>query len=44
MPSNLSALDLATITLAQDVIVAALRDQCCQWEQDSPDLLPMVAC
>ena len=37
MPSNLSTLDLATINAAQDVIVAALRDQCCQWEQDSAD-------
>ena len=37
MPSNLSALDLATISVAQGVIVAALREQCCQWEQDSAD-------
>jgi len=27
------------INAAQGVIVAALRDQCCQWEQDSADLL-----
>ena len=37
MPSDLSALDLATINAAQGVIVAALRDQCCQWEQESTD-------
>ncbi len=37
MPSDLSSLDLATINTAQGVIVAALRDQCCQWEQDSAD-------
>ena len=37
MPSNLSTLDLATINAAQGVIVAALRDQCCQWEQESAD-------
>ena len=34
MPSDLSTLDLATINAAQGVIVAALRDRCCQWEQD----------
>ena len=37
MPSDLSSLDLATINAAQGVIVAALREQCCQWEQDSAD-------
>ena len=37
MPSDLSTLDLATINAAQVVIVAALREQCCQWEQDSSD-------
>jgi hypothetical protein len=37
MPSDLSTLDLATINAAQGVIVAALRDQCCQWDQDSAD-------
>jgi hypothetical protein len=37
MPSNLSSLDLATINAAQGVIVAAIRNQCCQWEQDSAD-------
>ena len=33
----LSTLDLATINAAQGVIVAAIRNQCCQWEQDSAD-------
>jgi hypothetical protein len=37
MPSDLSTLDLATINAAQGVIVAAIRNQCCQWEQDSAD-------
>jgi hypothetical protein len=32
-----STVDLATLTAAQEQIVAALRDQCCQWEQDSTD-------
>ena len=35
MPSDLSSLDLATINAAQGVIVSAIRNQCCQWEQDS---------
>ena len=37
MPADLSTIDLATINAAHQVIVAALRDQCCQWEQDSAD-------
>jgi hypothetical protein len=37
MPSDLSTLDLETINAAQGVIVAAIRNQCCQWEQDSAD-------
>ncbi len=37
MPSELSTLDLATINATQGVILAALRDQCCLWEQDSAD-------
>jgi hypothetical protein len=32
-----TTIDLATLTAAQGVIVTALRDQCCQWEQDSTD-------
>ena len=37
MPTDLSTIDLATINAAHSVIVAALRNQCCQWEQDSAD-------
>jgi hypothetical protein len=37
MPSDLSTIDLATINAAQSVIVTAIRNQCCQWEQDSAD-------
>jgi hypothetical protein len=37
MPTDLSTIDLATINAAQGVIVAAIRNQCCQWEQDSSD-------
>jgi len=37
MPADLSTLDLVTINAAQGVIVAAIRNQCCQWEQDSAD-------
>ena len=37
MPTDLSALDLATLNAAQGVIVAAIRNQCCQWEQQSAD-------
>ncbi len=38
MPTDLSTIDLATINAAQGVIVTALRNQCCQWEQESADL------
>jgi hypothetical protein len=37
MPTDLNAIDLATLNAAQGVIVAALRNQCCQWEQQSTD-------
>jgi hypothetical protein len=37
MPTDLSAIDLATLNAAQGVIIAALRNQCCQWEQQSCD-------
>ena len=37
MPADLSTIDLGTINAAQGVIVAAIRNQCCQWEQDSAD-------
>ncbi len=43
MPTDLSALDLATINAAQGVIVAAIRNQCCQWEQDSADAADAAA-
>ena len=39
MPTDLSAIDLATINAAQGVIVAAIRNQCCQWEQASADAI-----
>jgi hypothetical protein len=35
MPTDFSTIDLATLNAAQGVMVAALRDRCCQWEQDS---------
>lgn len=37
MPTDLSTIHLATLNAAQGVIVAALRNQCCQWEQESSD-------
>jgi hypothetical protein len=37
MPTDCSSIDLATLNTAQGVIVAAIRNQCCQWEQDSSD-------
>ena len=37
MPTDLTAIDLATLNTAQGMIVAALRNQCCQWEQQSSD-------
>ena len=37
MPTDLTAIDLATLNAAEGVIVAALRNQCCQWEQQSSD-------
>jgi len=37
MPTDLSTIDLATLNAVQGVIVAALRNQCCQWEQQSID-------
>ena len=35
--SELNHLDLATINAAQSVIVAAIENQICQWEQDCSD-------
>jgi len=37
MPTDLTAIDLATLNAVQGVIVSALRNQCCQWEQQSSD-------
>jgi hypothetical protein len=37
MPTDLSTIDLATLNAVQGVIVAALRNHCCQWEQQSSD-------
>ena len=37
MPTDFSTIDLATLNAAQGVMVAAIRDLCCQWEQDSAD-------
>ena len=37
MPTDFSTIDLATLNAAQGVMVAALHDRCCQWEQDSAD-------
>ena len=34
MPTDFSAIDLATLNAAQGAIVAAIRQRCCQWEQD----------
>jgi hypothetical protein len=39
MPADLSTIDLGTINAAQGVIVATIRNQCCQWEQDSADAI-----
>jgi hypothetical protein len=39
MPTDLSSIDLATLSAAQGVIVAAIRQRCCQWEQDSADAI-----
>jgi len=37
MPTDLSSIDLATLNAVHQVIVAALLNQCCQWEQQSSD-------
>ena len=37
MPIDLSALELATINAVQGAVVASIRHQCCQWEQESAD-------
>lgn len=35
--SELNRLDLSTINAVQRAVVAAIRNQCCQWEQESAD-------
>jgi hypothetical protein len=37
MSTDLTALDLTTINTAQSAVVASIRHQCCQWEQESAD-------
>jgi hypothetical protein len=39
MPTDFSTIDLATLNAAQGVMVAALRDRCCQWNRILPMLL-----
>ncbi len=37
MPSDLSTLDLATLSAAESAILVILRSKTCQWEQDADD-------
>ena len=37
MPSDLRSIDLATLNIAREVIVASLRNHVCTWEQQSAD-------
>ena len=37
MPTDSTSIDLATLNTAQGVMVTALREKVCQWEQDSAD-------
>lgn len=37
MPTDYTSIDLATLNTAQGVMVTALREKVCQWEQDSAD-------
>jgi hypothetical protein len=37
VPTDLSTIDLGTINAAHTVIVAAIQNQSCQWEQESAD-------
>ena len=37
MPTDFTRIDLATLNTAQGVMVTALREKVCQWEQDSAD-------
>jgi hypothetical protein len=38
MTTAFSEIDLGTINVAHDVIVSAIRNKVCQWEQESSDL------
>ena len=37
MLADLTTIDLITLNVSKNVIVAAIRNQCCQWEQESAD-------
>lgn len=37
MPSDLRSIDLATLNIAREVIVASLHNHVCQWKQKSSD-------
>ena len=37
MPSDFRSIDLATLNIAREVVVSALRNHVCQWEQQSSD-------
>ena len=37
MPTDFTSIDLVTLNTAQGVMVTALREKVCQWEQDSAD-------
>jgi len=37
MPSDLRSIDLATLNIAREVIVASLLNHVCEWEQQSSD-------
>ena len=44
MSSDFSALDLATLSTAEKLIVAAIYSQAIQWEQDSADAAAAGRC
>ena len=37
MPTEFASIDLETLNTTQEVMVTALREKVCQWEQDSAD-------
>jgi hypothetical protein len=37
MPSDLRSIDLVTLNIVREVVVTALRNHVCQWEQQSAD-------